>query len=287
VILMPTAAELVRRAGRLATLPASYHRVLDVADDPRSTTAELAQALEQDPTLTSALLRLVNSAAFGAPGSVETVSHAIALVGVTEVLDLALATSLVRTFVGIPPRWVDMRAFWLHSVGCGVSARAIAGRAGRPAGRLFTAGMLHDLGRLLLYLQEPGLMEAAGAWAEAEGEPLVVAERRLLGTDHAEVGGALLARWGLPETLRDLVEHHHRPGASAWPSDAHVVHLADVLANSLELGTSGERRVPAVAPNAWEVAGLTANDLPLLVSEIERQHRDVAQVLVAYEALDA
>jgi HD-like signal output (HDOD) protein len=284
---MPSAAELVRRAQRLATLPASYHRVLDVADDPRGTTAELAQALEQDPALTAAVLRLVNSAAFGAPASVETVAHAIALLGVAEILDLALATSLVRSFVGVPPQWVDMRAFWLHSVGCGVSARAIAGRAGRPAGRLFTAGMLHDVGRLLLYLQEPAMMEGAGAWADAEGAPLVVAERQLLGTDHAEVGAALLAQWGLPGTLRDLVEHHHHPAGAASAVEAHVVHLADVLANSLELGTSGERRVPAIAPNAWEVAGLTADDLPSLVSDIERQHRDVAQVIMAYEGLDA
>jgi HD-like signal output (HDOD) protein len=267
-------------------LPASYHRVLDVADDPRSTTAELAQALEQDASLTSALLRLVNSAAFGFPSSVETVSHAIALVGVAEVLDLALATTLLRNFAGIPPRWVDMRSFWLHSVGCGVSARAIAGRVGRPTGRLFTAGMLHDVGRLLLYLEEPAAMERAGEWAEAENESLVIAEQRQLGTDHAEVGGALLAKWSLPGSLRDLVAHHHRPDASAFAVEAHVIHLADVLANSLELGTSGERRVPTVAPNAWEVAGLTVDDLPVLVSEIERQYRDVAQVLTAYEGLE-
>jgi putative nucleotidyltransferase with HDIG domain len=281
---LPTAAELVRRADRLATLPASYHRVLDVADDPRSTTAELAQALEQDATLTAALLRLVNSAAFGSTG-IETVPHAIALVGVTEVLDLALTTSLVQRFAGIDPQWVDMRAFWLHSVGCGVSARALAVRGGRSAGRLFTAGMLHDIGRLLLYLEEPEVMARAGAWANEHGESLAAGERRLLGTDHAEVGAALLATWGLPETLRDLVEHHHRPEASARPPEASTVHLADVLAHSLELGTSGERRVPAVAPNAWEVVGLTVDDLPLLLAEIERQYRDVAQILMAYDGL--
>ncbi len=145
--------ELVQSAMRLASLPSIYLRLTEVTTDGRSTSTDVARVIQEDPSLSARLLRLVNSAFYGFPSRVDTITQAINLVGTNQVMELALASSVLRAFEGIPRDRVDMDGFWRHSIGTAIAARAIAlRRRVASAERYFVAGLLHDVGRLVLFL---------------------------------------------------------------------------------------------------------------------------------------
>jgi putative nucleotidyltransferase with HDIG domain len=252
-----------------------------VVSDPRSSATDVGNVIAGDPGLTARLLRLVNSAMYGFPSKIETVSHAIAIVGTAQLQDLALATSVIRLFANVPEELVTMESFWRHSVACGVAARALAARR-REANveRYFVAGLLHDIGRPIIYMQAPEAARTAVQRSRETGRPLFEVEHDVLGFDHSHVGHALLEQWKLPSSLREAVQHHHHPErAQRFPVEAAVVHLSDVLANAMSFGSSGETLVPPLSVRAWEVVGLPAELLDDVVSEIERHYEAAAQVI--------
>src|SRR5262249_31569745 len=161
--------------------------------------------------LTARLLTLANSAMFGLSRQVDTVGRAIAVLGTRQVRDLTLGLSAVRSFAGIPNELVSMQSFWHHSVLCAVTARQLAGegRGGRPDSS-FVAGLLHDVGQLVLFNKLPRESHAALLMSIDEpNEPdLHLCERALLGFDHAAVGGALARSWHLPAALTECIEFH-------------------------------------------------------------------------------
>ncbi|MCW5623238.1 MAG: HDOD domain-containing protein [Burkholderiales bacterium] len=160
---MRTPGELVASVRHLASLPASFQRVKQVLDDPRGSGTQLAELIACDPGMSAAVLRVVNSAYFGIPGGVETVSHALWVLGMQRVHDIVLATSLATTFRGIPAAQMDMERYWRASVLRSVAARGAARLHGiTDLERLLVEGLLADIGHLVMYLI-PALAEQAGA----------------------------------------------------------------------------------------------------------------------------
>ena len=165
---------------------------------------------------------------------------------------------------------------------CGAAARvlAILRREANPE-RYFVAGLLHDLGRLVIYEQRADLAHAALALVERRPLPLHQIERAAWGTEHTEVGSELLRRWRLPEMLVEAVGHHHEPWRSQrFPVEAAVVHVADIVAHALGFAPSGSRYVPAMDPLAWERLGLQVSTIKPLVVQTLRGHRAVAAALL-------
>jgi putative nucleotidyltransferase with HDIG domain len=265
----------------MASLPSVYLRLSAVVSDPRSSAAEVGEVIAEDPGLTARLLRLVNSAMYGFPSRIETVSHAIRIVGTAQLQDLALATSVIRLFANMPQSLVTMESFWRHSVACGVTARTIASRR-REANveRFFVAGLLHDIGRPIMFMQIPGEARQAVLQSQESGEPLFRTEHALLGFDHAHVGQALLDQWKLPPSLRESVANHHYPDRSQrFPTETAVVHVADFVANALGFGSSGEPGVPPLDPRAWDVLGLPPAAIDDVLEEAERHYETAVEVI--------
>lgn len=231
-----SAAELIRDHIQLVSLPEVCLQVQAVADDPRSTADEMGLVIGQDPALTARLLKLVNSAYFAAPVKVETVTRAVTLVGVRQLRTLALAVSAVELFDRVPAERVSMVAFWSHSIFCGLLSRELATACRVLHGeRLFVAGLLHDIGRLMIYTHRAAEAERIHRHVDMSGVALVAAERHVLGYDHAELGAALLQSWQLPETLQAAVAYHHEPGrAPSAALEAAIVHLANAMTHGLE-----------------------------------------------------
>ncbi len=275
------AARLLRGAVEVSSLPAIYARLTKALDDPRASAAQIADIISEDSGLTARLLRLVNSAFYCFPFEVETVSRAVMIVGTRQISDLALATSVLSLFRGIPEGLVDMESFWLHSIATGVTARIVAShRQESHAERFFVAGVLHDIGRLLIYTRLPDQAREALHRSRRSGEPLIEVEREIIGFDHATAGGALARAWNLPATLEDMVTFHHDPfRASRYPVEAAVVHVADVLAHALRLGTSGERAVPPLDAGAWAALGIPTAGLRALLDQAELQVSGAVQLI--------
>ena len=265
---------LIAESPELRSPPLVYRRLMEVLNHPRGGAGDVANVISQDMALTARLLKLVNSAFFGFPRKIETISQAVSVVGTTQVRDLSLATSVADAFKSLPSDLIDVDEFWRHSLACGVAARVIAGlRSETNVERFFVAGILHDLGRLVLILRAPDEARLVMQRAEERGALLFETEREVIGFDHGRVGGALMEHWTMPDALRDAVRFHHEPAKSErFRVDAATVHVADIFANALELGSSGERFVPPLSASAWSSLGLDPQMIPFAVDQIDREY---------------
>jgi HD-like signal output (HDOD) protein len=239
-------------------------RITELLADPQSTARAIGEVIGQDPGLTARLLRLVNSPFYGFRARVDTVSRAVALVGQNAVHNLAVAVSVVRSFSDIPNELVNMDTFWRHGVYCGLIAKDCAARVGilHPE-RLFVAGLLHDLGSLLLYQGCPDASREALLVANGDEGVLYQAEVETFGFSHAELGGRLMTRWGLPEALADAVACHHLPAAARVAAmEAATLHVAEALANRSRIGAFAEQGSgeAAIDGAAWETLGVADPD---------------------------
>lgn len=251
-------------------------------NDPQGNLATVGEAIEKDPDLTARLLRLGNSSYYGFPTRLATVSEAISLIGVQQVQDLIVASTIIDSFAGVAPKFVNMQSFWQHSLACGIGARvlALARRMPKPD-KFFVAGLLHDVGRLVLLCQAPEAAHEVFALYERERMLLWEAEKRVLGFNHEQIGQALLNAWHYPVNLIQAVAFHHHPAAcEAFQTEAAVVHLSDYLVNAMRLGSSGEKHVPPLSRAAWERLSLSQDVLSSVIAAIDDQIEAVQEVFL-------
>lgn len=259
---MTSPQTLLRGVTTLFSLPEVAFRVNALIDDPRAGCEDFAEAILSDAGITARLLRLVNSASYGFSARVETVSRAVTLIGTQELRNLVLATSIVSVFKGIPPDIVDMETFWLNSFTCGIVARSL-GRHCRVlhSERMFVAGLLHGVGRLIFYSQCADQYRLVLKHKEQGEEAIVAAERRVFGFDYATLGAELLKDWKLPSSLHTAVAHHLDPAtAPEYHLETCIVHVASRLTErvspSINVERSEEEKQPRIQEYAWNTLRL-------------------------------
>lgn len=254
------AEALLNRIDDLPPLPAVAARVMGMADDERTGAMELAQVLAADQALTAKLIRVSNSAYYGFARRISTVREAVVMLGFKQVRQVAVGASLMSTFRGGSggEGAFNLDLFWGHSVAVAVAAEAITKkyRVARPEDA-FTAGILHDIGRLVLRQTMPAEFEEAVFRAQSTGLPLCETELELTGYAHDEIGQALGERWKFPPHLVEAVRRHHderlRPesdGLAGAVAQAHrlVLHYGLYCGYDRE---GGELR--ALAPDLREI----------------------------------
>lgn len=269
--------QFVGSVGKLPSLPSLYHELNTAVEDAGTALATIGDIVRKDQSLASRLLRIANSALYNFPSPVETIEEAVQLLGLRELRDLALATSVIGAFPRLPPGLVSVPEFWKHSLACAVAGGLLAERREDPTPeRYFVGGLLHDIGRLVLYLKAPEQSaELLRQYAESDVPPCVL-ETRMLGFDHAELGAELLAIWKIPPVVAGMVRRHHDPSrGSGGIGDDATVHCADFLVTALGLGHSGEAVVSPVAEEAWKRCGLDDGQLGPLVETIEERCRQL------------
>jgi putative nucleotidyltransferase with HDIG domain len=210
------ARQLLERVDDLPPLPAVAARVMSMADDANSSALDMAQVLSSDQALTAKLIRISNSAYYGFARKVSTVREAVVVLGMKQVRQVAVGASLMNSFSGrrVDDDVFDIDLFWGHSVAVAIAAETIAKktRAARPEDA-FTAGILHDIGRLVLRQVMPHEFRDAVIRA-IEGTPLHIAELETTGYSHDEIGRALGEKWKFPTHLVDAVGSHHNQSAT-------------------------------------------------------------------------
>lgn len=274
--------DLIRDTRSVVSLPEAYYRLQELIDDPRHDINLVAKVIESDSGLTARLLKAVNSPLYGQPQRIDRVSYAVSLMGSKALRDLILATAIVRAFGKLPAQLVDLSAFWHHSVYCGLVASHLAKHCRiLHKERMLAAGVLHDLGQLVLYRSQPELSARALAQAEPADDGAYRAEKSVFGYTHAEVGAELLKAWRVPESLQAIVRHHHEPDlASPCALEACVVHIANALANRVEPARNIADCEMRVAPVAWEVTGLSEAALGPALSAANEGFLDTLEILV-------
>ena len=262
-----TVAELVKGINGLVTLPDVFIRINQLVEDPDSSAADIAKAVSQDPSFTVRLLRVANSPFYGFSSTIDTVSRAVAVIGTSQIRNLALATAVARSFEGLPNDLVSMENFWHHSLYCALVARILARRVTVrkcDSEAVFTAGLLHDIGELVIFNRLPTQAKESLLMVLDSGDeiPVYQAENQVMGFDHSNVGGELARQWSLPPMLEECIAYHHDvQQAQSYPLETAVVHIANILALMAEIDTLDPDDVSPVDPLAWELTGLVAEEV--------------------------
>jgi HD-like signal output (HDOD) protein len=266
----------------LSSLPFIYIKINNAINDHHSSIKDISDIISGDPSLTTRLLRLVNSAFYGFTSKIDTVSRAILAVGTNQLRDLALATSVLSLFKGIPAGLVSMESLWRHSVACGLAAKMLSTARRRETNveRFFTAGIIHDIGRIVIYKMMPDAAQEMILRCRVNNESLYLVEKEVIGFDHADLGRALAQLWNLPASLEEMIACHHSPSeARLYPVEACVVHIADYIAHEMQLGDSGEQYIPPLDKKVWKLVGIPESALTFITDPLKVEFEDVVQSL--------
>ena len=239
---------------------------------PQCNLNSIGDAIQKDPDLTARLLRLANSPFFGFANRLSTVAEAVSLLGIQQIEDMIVASSVLEQFKGVPEQLVNMDSFWRHSLAVGICARLLAMERRLPKpDKFFVAGLLHDVGRLVLFSQATEQAKKVFECSQSEKILLRDAEKKVLGYDHQQIAAELLQSWSYPNALVQAVAFHHAPGSSVARLDASVVHVADHLVNAMGIGSSGERFIPPLDEKSWAMLGLGPEILGRLIEAVDEQ----------------
>jgi len=246
---------LMEAIGELPTLPTVAIELTRLLDDPNTEVKQIQAIVQQDPTLCSRLLKLVNSAFYGIPREVHSIATAINILGFNAVKNIALSC-FVFDFFGSTDEDFDLNAFWKHSMATGVAFAETARVSNQiKVQDAYIFGLLHDLGRLSIKHFAPEMLQKAQDTARMQNISLTQAETDVIGINHAEVGYKLAERWGFPEPLAAGMRYHHTPeqAPDLMAEFAALTHVADLVTYTLDLGDSGEAKIFSVSDKAFEL----------------------------------
>jgi HD-like signal output (HDOD) protein len=268
----PELASLIGLDLELVSPPEIFLQIEKVINDPGSSARQVAHIVSQDPGLSAKLLKIVNSAYFGFQQQIDTVTRAVTILGTQDLSNLVLGTSVMALFREIPASLMNMSLFWEHSLACGICARLLA-RYKNFSGleRFFIAGLLHDVGKLIIFKQLPRWSDAVLRTIPESDLLYYEVERLVLGFDHAQVGAALADQWHLPATLEQGLGRHHHSLQFPPSAEAAVISLADAIVNALGFGNSGERRISPELNEIFEFLSLPGGTMESLVPLVGRQ----------------
>ncbi len=238
--------ELIGGINQLLSLPDVVIRVTELLESNSATVDDIGSVITHDPALSAQLLKLVNSAFYGFPSQIDSVSRAVNLIGTTQLRSLIFASSAAETFSNIPTELVDMNSFWHRSVYCGLIAKKLACATQKTKGETqFLTGLLHDIGRLVLMTRLPSEYKELLQTSKACDTKPAILELQRFGFSAAELGAILLEHWRLPPQLWLPVKFQHNPEASnQFTPDCHLLHLAIQITNCMEPEIKGDEAEP-------------------------------------------
>jgi len=271
---------LVEKEIGLASFPDIYYKINEVLNSPRSSASHMADVVEKDTSLSAKLLKIVNSAFYSFPSKIDSIRRAITIIGTKELATLAVGISAIEAFNGIPRELTNMKVFWRHSIACGVFARLLGTYIeGVSTERLFVSGLLHDVGRLVIFKTLPDYSAYSLYLSISQGKPLASIEKSLYGFEHADVGGALMDKWKFPAKLVRNVRFHHAD--TPVETESSILNIADCLAIAFGSPVSISTIVPSVNEKLWDSLGLSPSVIQPIVSQSERQIDEIEDVFFA------
>jgi putative nucleotidyltransferase with HDIG domain len=264
---------------RLPSLPTVIMELLASLDHEDTDVDTLACKIEQDQVLTAKALRLANSSFYGRAHAVHTMTEAIAILGFRTVRSVVTTAGLMQSLRHDGEATPDLQPFWRHAIAVAVCARELAPYLHVNPDHAYTAGLLHDIGRLVLVTQLWDQYAQTVAYRVACGCSTLEAERKVLGLDHAAIGQALTAHWKFPVHLQFAVGKHHAEDVPAEESLTLVVMAADAIAHALDLSMDPDDAVPEMLPQLWTRLGVDDKTLLYVLSRVENQFAAASQVL--------
>jgi len=265
--------DLIGTGKAIPSLPDVYQRFTEKLQDPTASAEDFATIIESDPALALRLLHIANSVYYSFSAEITQIPRAITVVGLQELHAMVLAVSVVKAFSHLPNTLMDMQKYWENSIRCGVLSRILGTQLGlKSASTLFTAGLLLDIGCLIIYIRLPEVATKILLEAKRQQCPRQDMETRILGFDHAKVGAELMDYWKLPAYLKEVLATHHCPQqAENYPDDALLLNQAQRLVDG--------KRPPA--EEFTEPLGLAGNiDLEEVLKEADKQYKAIVHSVI-------
>ena len=262
--------------------PEIFLQVSEILDDPTKNAYDAGRIIENDPGLTSRLLKIVNSAIFGFPSKVTSVTRAIAIIGNVELRNLVLATIVVDRFSKIPSEIPSMREFWRKSIRCALFARALTSYHPQcnDASTIFVCGLLHNLGNLVIYSRIPELASQAVILAKTDKISMQDAEQQVMNFDRFDVGGELCKLWRLPNLITKTIMFHNRPmAANIYTQEIAVVTLADYMSTILDSRSENVDIEVIIDHPATEFLAVTPDIIQSIVDIVESEFEEIFQLI--------
>lgn len=249
----------------LPTVPSALKQISSMLENPRLSIDELGRFISNDPALTSKILKMVNSAAYGFPNRISSTSHAIMLLGTNVIRGLLLGVSVFELMQR------NVAGLWEHSLECAVSCRWIAQKKQmKEPEEISICGLLHDIGKVILMLHYTDQTEKSLTEARNAGITHHEAEEIYFEATHADVGYWLAQKWRFPINLVEAIGYHHKPYLSKQASvETAIVHVSDALVRARGTGIDQDACVPAIYPASWELLNLSDDDVRTIFTMLE------------------
>jgi len=263
-------------------------KVKSALTEAKTDAARLARIIQDDPAMMARILRVVNSALYGASCKITSVQQAVARMGFNTVSNIALSTSVFSAFGKKGEKDFNRSEFWRHCISTGIAAGVISERARDsltkkyPQDLLHLAGLVHDIGKIIFeQFFHDDFINAVNACAERQ-IPLYQLEVEIILSDHAQVGAWLGKKWNLAPEIIDTIRWHHEP-ANAAPEYKELVmlcHAANYICNHEKIGDSGDSVAPAFFQSIWKQLGLGTDDFPQ-IAEIVREESKKSEIMLS------
>jgi putative nucleotidyltransferase with HDIG domain len=268
-----TIQEIISDVKPLGSLSSILDELNHLIRDPNTTIHQIEGVLQKDTNLAMKLLKIANSSFYGHATRIDKISQALVMVGMNQVMDLLTGSFVIDHFKGVESKYLDMNRFWQHSIGTGLAAKGISEQLGNSdIEASFVAGMLHDVGRLILCMNAPEQMAQAFQKTESGSISLMAAENQVFGFNHADVGMALFQQWKFPQNIVEAAGFHHQPSHSQFSRrPATIIHLADGMSHVLNFGDGGgEKYCYFYEPGSWEMLGIPTVKVEAILEKTDR-----------------
>lgn len=270
----------------LVSPPDVYLKISDMISENTASAQQMSEVIMRDPSLAARILKLVNSSYYGLRTKIDTVSRAVAVIGMHELSSLVYSMCAVQSFSKISSSVTNMNTFWRHGVWCGLAAKALATRMNcLNTERLFVAGLLHDIGSLTINARFPEIAEETIFKSGGDEGIMAKAENSALGFDHAYLGAKMLENWNMPEATVDAIRYHHQPHAAKVTNlEASILNAADILANYSGTGSFSETIAPQdkIPEDVSALLQMPADfDRDELLQQVDEQFIETIYLLVA------
>ncbi|HQV09825.1 MAG TPA: HDOD domain-containing protein [Nitrospira sp.] len=266
----------IEQVGELPTLPHVVQKLASMIGRPNVSAEEIGALIEKDQVLSAKVLRLANSPFYGFPSRIASVAHAVVVLGLSVVKGLTLCATAFDMMKN-----AGMNDLWRHSLGVAMTAHILGAKTGmKNPEEVFVGGLLHDIGKVVLYVKWPDVGQQITAATKDSARSRMDTERELFDVTHADVGGWLATAWHLPTSLREPILHHHLPSAAQEAKlQTAIVHVADVLVKGLACGNPGDDLVPPLSRQAWELVGLDAQSLAGCLAQATEEFQTIDDYL--------
>lgn len=249
----------------LPTIPETVKRISGIIENPNMSLNDIGKFIANDPALTTKILKMVNSAVYGFPGRISLVSHATVLLGLNVIKGLLIGVSVAEYME------TAMTGLWSHSLACAFMARILAQKKKiEEPEEVYAAGLLHDIGKVILIQSYRSEYEAVMSRAKEKGGTVHEEEKHCFPVHHGAVGGWLAEQWHFPMKLVEIIRNHHEPLRSRIaPTETALVHLSDILVRARGIGFPGDDSVPVINPQAYELLDIAESDIREALQEME------------------